>query len=288
MDRGASLVQSVFLHAMTVPALNKWTTVAPTLGLVAAMQQFGELVPRAFRACYPAPSREGPQAAGQAGAAGSESDDAEDEGAALGAPLDQTKVWRRLARKRQKKATLFLSDPEARWSTLLWAVVTFPVMQIHYSLFKRGTWMTERPASENGDASAAVFADADRSPAAKAGELLGNLLADGSHLSWTPMLEPYGPLEGWPQARLRTTRKSILVAVGQLWRKLQEPMLRYPWTLARLDRAEGGERARLAEEFWNAQPCVLDGFSGKLRTLLTCKCTGRPCRRHPAAFARGL
>ena len=122
--------------------------------------------------------------------------------------------------------------------------------------------MSERLACENGDA------NTDTSPAAKAGELLGNLLADSSHASWAPMLEPYGPLEGWPQARLRTTRRSILVAVGQLWRKLQEPMLRYPWTLAGLQGASEAERARLAEEFWNAPPCVLDGFSGKLRSLL--------------------
>ena len=95
VDRAAALFQEVFLHAMTIPALNKWTTVAPSMTLVAAMQQCYDVIPQAFRRCF---------ARGQAEES---SDDSGGEDAALGVPRDQTKQWRKLARKRQQKAAFF-------------------------------------------------------------------------------------------------------------------------------------------------------------------------------------
>ena len=111
LERAVSLVQKVFLHAISVPALNKWTTVAPCVNLVSAMQH----LPQAFGLCFP----KGPQA---------ESTGSEDEGRDLGAPLDQTKMWRKLAMKRQIKASTFMQDEDAQWLTLLWAAVTSPIM----------------------------------------------------------------------------------------------------------------------------------------------------------------
>ena len=52
VDRAAALFQEVFLHALTIPALNKWTTVAPSMTLVAAMQQCYDVVPQAFGRCF--------------------------------------------------------------------------------------------------------------------------------------------------------------------------------------------------------------------------------------------
>jgi hypothetical protein len=144
VDRATALFQEVFLHALTIPALNKWTTVAPSMTLVAAMQQCYDVVPQAFGRCF---------ARGQAEES---SDDSGGEDAALGVPRDQTKQWRKLARKRQKKAAFFLQDQESRFLTMLWGIVTFCVMTVHYSLFKRGTWLTERVEDET-DANLSFF-----------------------------------------------------------------------------------------------------------------------------------
>ena len=95
MDRAAALFQEVFLHALTIPALNKWTTVAPSMTLVAAMQQCYDVVPQAFGRCF---------ARGQAEES---SDDSGGEDAALGVPRDQTKQWRKLARKATEGRLLF-------------------------------------------------------------------------------------------------------------------------------------------------------------------------------------
>ena len=133
MDRAAALFQEVFLHALTIPALNKWTTVAPSMTLVAAMQQCYDVVPQAFGRCF---------ARGQAEES---SDDSGGEDAALGVP-----------RKRQQKAAFFLQDQESRFLTMLWGIVTFCVMTVHYSLFKRGTWLTERVEDET-DANLSFF-----------------------------------------------------------------------------------------------------------------------------------
>lgn len=58
LDKAVALVQNVFLRCLTVPALNKWTTVAPCMTLVAAMQQFSDVAPKAFGRCF----EQGPQA----------------------------------------------------------------------------------------------------------------------------------------------------------------------------------------------------------------------------------
>lgn len=166
VEKGAKLVQQVFLHAISIPALNKWTTVAPCINLVAAMQHFCNVVPQAFGRCFPA----GPSA---------ESSGLDmDEGKELGVPLDQTKAWRKLARKRQRKATHFLTDAQSRWLTMLWAIVTSPVMTVHYSLFKRGTWFTQRPKEDMEDTSSAFSADAKKT-------LLGRLAPMSSTCCWT-------------------------------------------------------------------------------------------------------
>ena len=157
---------------------------------------------------------------------------------------------------------IFLRDAEARWATLLWATVQEPVMRIHYSLFKRGTWVTERPKQE-GDAAAAAathFADAANSPAVKACASLASLLDNAAEdAQWKGIVGQYGPLETWPQHRLRATRRRLLVGVGQLFRKLLEPMSRYPWRLAALTQEEGA--GDVASAFWSAAECCLDGDS---------------------------
>lgn len=243
----------MFLHAISVPALNKWTTVAPCINLVAAMQHFCNVVPEAFALAFP----QGPQA---------ESSQSEDEGAELGAPVDQTKVWRRLARKRQKKASHFLQDERSQWLCLLWAVLTNPVMVVHYKLFKHGNWYNERP-HEHGNMQASSF----RMAAVQASVELGAFLfcTDTVQVpAWLPLVGQYGPILSWSQDKLRATRRCILTILGQLWRKLLEPWNKYPWKLVGLSCLSEDLRERKAMEFFDQRICCLDCFSLKLRSIM--------------------
>ena len=192
------------MNQLSIPALNKWTTVSPSATIVAAMQHFCGVFPRVFNECYPS------KPCGRCSSSSSE----QDEGAALGQPIDQTKVWRKLARKRQRKAAMFLADPDSCFRTLLWAVVTGPVMRIHFALFKRATWLSERvqPDSDEEDdlSSTAAFISSALSPARKCISLLGAALADPCHQLWLPLQDLYSPLSGgprgsvlsWPQDKL--------------------------------------------------------------------------------------
>ena len=253
-----TLVQKVFLHAISVPALNKWTTVAPCVNLVSAMQHFCDVLPQAFGLCFP----KGPQA---------ESTESEDEGRDLGAPLDQTKMWRKLAMKRQIKASTFMQDEDSKWLTLLWAAVTSPIMVVHYKLFKQGTWVTERKKNEQQDEpdNAVVFSNHALNPATKALSFLTDMVLDTVQVAaWGPLVGMYGTVLLWPQARLRATRRTLFTAMGQLWRKLLEPWERYPWLLADLPLLSVENQQRKAQVFFAEPDCCLDSFSAKLKAVV--------------------
>lgn len=123
------LLTSRLLTAISVPAMNKWTKVAPCVRHIAVLQNFCGLVPEACQRLFPPPEEDsGP----------------EDEGQAVGAPLDESKAWRKLARLRVRKACHFLSDKQSSWVTALWCVLTEPIMSVHFALFKHATWLSER------------------------------------------------------------------------------------------------------------------------------------------------
>ena len=246
------------LKPILVPALNKWTKVAPCMRHVSVLQNFCRLVPRAFEACFKTSARNPRE------------DDSEDEGAEVGAPIDQARVWQRLARKRLSKAGLFLQDQASRWRTALWVVLTCPVMRIHYSLFKHATWLSERaqqtePGGEQ--LTVATFCMAAESPAKKALQGLVALLLDQSQEDWGPVILAFGPVSSWQQPLLRVTRRSLCVVIGQLFRKLLYPWTQYPWRLAQLiDPAASPEaKKECAKELFEWPRCCLDGFAQKLR-----------------------
>ena len=266
VQRAADLIRRVFMNQLSIPALNKWTTVSPCATLVAAMQHFCGVLPKVFQVCYPT------QPSGQCSSSSSE----QDEGAALGQPVDQTKVWRKLARKRQRKAAIFLSDVGSCFRTLLWSVLTAPVMRIHFALFKRATWLSERAPADEGEeddlSSTAAFISAALSPARKCINLLGSALVDPRHSLWLPMQDFYGTAAGglqgsvlsWPQEKLRTTRRCVLTLTGQMWRKLIETWERYPWRLTELLQGSAQEQQQKAKEVCSRPPCCLDSFTAKL------------------------
>ena len=246
----------MFIHAMSVPALNKWTTVSPCLNLIAAMQHFCNLLPEAMGRCFP------PQPDLSSGS--------EDEGQPLGVPLDQTKVWRKLARKRQNKSAQFMQDGDSQWLTLLWASCAAPVMRIHYVLFKRGTFLNERPQEPEKDwITTLVLSNRAMNPATRAMSDLTSMILDTVRVpAWQPLSGFYGPVLSWPQARLRTARRTLLTEMGQLWRKLMAPWDRYPWKLVELPLMDQEHQKEFAADFFSQPPCCLDVFSAKLKNIV--------------------
>lgn len=259
MEKGALLVQKVLMHQMSIPALNKWTTVAPCASLVAAQQHFCEVLPAAFEACF-----------GNRQEVSEESD--VDEGVALGQPVDQTARWRKLARKRQQKGSIFLKDPESRFRTLAWTVLTMPIMRIHYSLFKHATWFTERPRDDgsnggHGEDTSSAFGMVAARPTQRALSQFADMVQSPDNDAWLPLVAFYGPVRQWPQARLRTARRAVCTIIGQLWRKLAEPWQRYPWKLLGLLSDDDGARTACAQQLLDSNCCCLDNFSEKLRGI---------------------
>ena len=193
-----------------------------------------------------------------------------DEGVALGQPVDQTARWRKLARKRQQKASIFMKDPESRFRTLAWTVLTMPIMRIHFSLFKHATWFTERPKDDernggHGEDTSSAFGMVAARPTQRALSQLAQMVRCPDNDAWMPLVAFYGPVLQWPQARLRTTRRAVCTIVGQLWRKLAEPWQRYPWKLLGLLSDDDEARRACAQELLDSSCCCLDNFSEKLR-----------------------
>ena len=188
MARGYELIEQLLLKPVLVPALNKWTKVAPCVRHISVMQNFCQLIPRAFEAAFHTASM----------IAEANNDSSEDEGAQVGMPLNEQKVWRKLARLRLGKAGLFLKDDSSRWATAVWTVLTAPVMTIHYSLFKHATWLSDRhtvdPAQqdavplnpEDDSLTAVCFCQAAANPAKKALTSLSDLFFNVDHEDWGP------------------------------------------------------------------------------------------------------
>lgn len=265
------LLSSRLLTVISVPALNKWTKVAPCVRHVAVLQNFCGLVAAACQLLIPPPE---------------ESSEEEDEGQAVGVPLDESKAWRKLARQRVRKACHFLSDKESSWMTSLWCVLTKPIMRVHFSLFKHATWLSERveenetneeEGPEQGSCeeveeelrpkSVACFCKASLSPALKALEAISQLAHLPQSVAWDPVVLAFGPVLSWKQQRLRTTRRTLCMIIGQCWRKLVYPFQQYPWALALLvdPEAPAAEKFECVQDLFSCRDCQLDAFARQLR-----------------------
>ena len=268
MTKGMELLTSRLLTTISAPAMNKWTKVAPCVRHIAVLQNFCGLVPEACQHLFPPPE---------------EDSGAEDEGQAVGAPLDESKAWRKLARLRVRKACHFLSDKQSSWATALWCVLTEPIMSVHFALFKHATWLSER-VEENeaqGDGeelapgeeeelcpkSMACFCKASLSPALKALESISGLVHEPTNSGWDPVVLAFGPVFSWSQERLRITRRTQCLIIGQCWRKLVYPFQQYPWALAPLvdSEASAEDKQICAQALYSCKACQLDAFARQLR-----------------------
>ena len=259
MLKGQKLIEEHVLKPMPLPAMNKWTKVAPTVARISLLGLFHNgFLARMFKEEFGELQDEA-------------SDLSNNEDDKLAVPINEARKWRILARRRNMRATHFLSDPQSLWINLLWCQLAHGAMKLHGRLFKNATWFSDRPERERHRPIhlLGTFCCFDENPAwANLKDLLG-VLAEPEHklslLVWW-----FGPLAEWPQARRRIVRKAIMVMAGQLVRKLILPWQQYPWRLWPLALPDAGQEVRreCARSLLHSRPCCLDsGFSQRLRSL---------------------
>ncbi|CAE7693670.1 unnamed protein product [Symbiodinium sp. CCMP2592] len=255
------LLERVMLKPIAVPALNKWTKVAPCVRHVSLLQNFCQLAPKAFEAAF--------QTAGMV----ADQVSSEDEGEQVGAPVNETKVWRKLAKLRLCKAGFFLQDETARWSTCVWMVLSAPVMRIHYSLFKHATWHTHRKQDLEAQAADALdafttvcFCKAAENPAKKALENLGVLNKHNRRPAW--VMPANTVVNGWNlfqqdliarnPALQALSLAEMAAATKTEWSKLSRDQKKHWGALARaqnLDSVDDAASSQVPEQTggpWNA------------------------------------
>jgi hypothetical protein len=244
---------------MPLPAMNKWTKVAPTVAHVLLLSFFhGGFIVDAVREEF--------------GELEDESDD--DSNAAderLGVPINEAKRWRILARRRNLRAAHYLGDPQTQWVNMVWVLLAEPLMMLHGSLFSSATWYSDRDRDKASAKAPLVeqFCTPWLNPANKILQTyltwLQNPDASLLLLRWN-----YGRFADWPATRRRILRRVFFVAMGQVARKLVFPWLQFPWRLYPLVREEATpeERIQCAQDLLEAPECCVDtGFSARLRAL---------------------
>lgn len=270
--KAADLFCECLLRPVSVPALNKWTKVFPCVGACVLLASFSDVGQSTFRTKF------GDREMHSLSELDS-SDNEEDE--ALHVPINEIKRWRKLAKKRNAKATSFLCDEQARFLNMLWILVTAPCMKLHWLLFKTATWYSDRDRKKHMQMDPTVsdieeqtltvgqFCIPSKNPGLKVMKELQSQLEDPSS-ALRLLCFFFGDFEGWPQARKRIALRSILLTVGQLARKVIEPFLSYPWKLYELSLPDIDLDCQksLVRALCDAPTCCLDaGFSGKLKAL---------------------
>ena len=131
------MIYAVVLRNLQIPALNKWTKLAPVLSQITLMANFFRVIARAFGSKLEASGQvRDAEASGQV-----DPEDADmSEGEILGAPSDSAVAFRKAAQRRMNKGYRFLSHPGTPGTLLVWMVISDIVMPIHYRLFKYATF----------------------------------------------------------------------------------------------------------------------------------------------------
>ena len=262
LDRAQRLVEAAVVCPLPAPALNKWTKLGPTIAKVVFMSHFCGLLGYCLRQEFgKLDERDEEQDAGGADA------EAAAAAAAVGLPLDERAEWRRVANQRRLKTVEFLEDREAAFGNLLWLVIAAPILTLHWKLFKHAKWVSERAADTEEGHIISRFCNPASNPAAAIIVTLLNILVNVQVLEVVCFF--HGPLQQWSTARQLAVQQLVLVAAGQLWRKLVAPWLCYPWRMWPLAFSSNEEeRRQAARELLAQRDCCLDEcFSRKLRAL---------------------
>ena len=129
IGKAHNILCEVLFKSLTAPALNKWTKLFPVAAHVTLLGQIYELGPAVFKAEF-GKDEETLQ---------DTSSDEAPENKEIDMPINQIAKWRKLARKRNRRAMEFRNDKQALFVNLLWVVLAEGTMGIHWTLFKHAT-----------------------------------------------------------------------------------------------------------------------------------------------------
>jgi len=157
---------------------------------------------------------------------------------------------------------------------MLWLHTASPIMSLHWKLFKTETWCCDRPEnSPDQPIRVGQFCVPERNPALLvAASLMQILLEPASELA--TMCFFFGVFETWSQERKRMLRRTIVVCLGQLLRKLVQPFLCYPWRLWPLADPNTSDNAKrkCIEDLTSARHCCCDSGSTKKARQIAMPC----------------
>ena len=221
VDRAFGLVKRFVAPCISEPAANKYTKVDPGMRALALATNFFGLLRRAFARQF-----------GDDG--GSQSDISVD--AAIGAPSDVTRHWRKVKHIKLNRSFSFLKHRASEYLPLIWVCVCSCIMVVHYKLFHHGTWYNHRTTS--GDARCNIFdftSDMETNPVCEALATLASMLLDPEgagrkHLKL--LFLRFGSYSEWPQRVHEYLEGSLLIAFSVLLRNLHLDFQCYPWLLA--------------------------------------------------------
>ena len=162
----------------------------------------------------------------------------------------------------------FVEDREAAFYNLLWLVIASPILVLHWKLFKHAKWSSELREGEEEGHIVRQFCCPGSNPAGRVIDSLLSLLQTPTQ-ALRVVAFFHGPLASWPGERKLTVQQLVLVAAGQLFRKLVSPWTCYPWRLWPLAFDAGAARKHeAAEAALSAPACCLDEcFTRKLKAL---------------------
>jgi len=132
VERAFGLVKRFVNPCISEPAANKYTKVDPVIRKLALATNFFALLRRAFARKFKDKGE-------------SESDRSDiSVDAAIGAPRDATRHWRKVQHIKLNRSFTFLKRRCSEYLPLIWLCVCSCIMTVHYKLFKHGTWYSHR------------------------------------------------------------------------------------------------------------------------------------------------
>ena len=250
------LVRRLVVPCISEPAANKYTKVDPVIRKLAIACNFFGLLRRAFARKF------------------KENGDSESEissDAALGAPRDANRHWRKVKHIKLNRSYTFLKQRASEYLPLIWLCVCSCIMVVHYKLFKNGTWFSHRSAKDRCN----IFdfcSDTTENPICEALSTLASMLLDPEGTGKRPLALLYLKfgeryLE-WPRHVRELLQGCLCIAFQVLWRKLYYYFQCYPWLLVPafdVGRTMIARRDTI-QRFLNAFECCLDpGLCAPLR-----------------------
>ena len=155
----------------------------------------------------------------------------------------------------------WIGSPCTLFNTLLWLHVAQPVMHLHAALFKHAQ-QTPHPAGQKSF----LFnmCDFRKSLAYKA--LVALTLMLTSRTPWAMLEKIVGVhVDQWPPALKRAARTAVLGLLGQVWRRLVDFYLAWPWHLVRIADPDtpSHTKSELANTLFSApEDCLASNLDG--------------------------